>query len=211
MIGAVVLTPLNKLVHKTVLDPKNDSLLQGEIYHGFVLLPADAEVPPFITPAKTKGPKEKDKSSTLYKEFKEIKELKDHVKKPIYAIDQSKQNVQFLGSNVISYFDEEVFGVSLGYLDPMNAVSIEEANISLSAQYEFPRPFPLWEAAATDADHPGYVLEKVDFLPSPGIQIATIYGFVFCWIEQNVLYMLILDHYSTVDQALAFVSSVQRL
>jgi hypothetical protein len=208
---SVVLTPLNRLISKTSYELQGGSLSKGELFEGFVLLPADAEVPSFVTPAKTKGPKEKNKSSTVYKEFKSVNDLKAHVKKPIYAIDKSKQSADFLGANVVSYFDDEVFGVSLGFIDPTNATSMEEANISLWAQYEYPRPYPLWNAAPTDEDHLGYGLEKVDFLPSPGIQITTPQGFVFCWIEKNVLYMLILDNYPTSTQALSFVASLQSL
>ncbi|MDQ3006067.1 MAG: hypothetical protein M3R47_11900, partial [Chloroflexota bacterium] len=174
-------------------------------------LPADAEVPSFVIPAKTKGPKEKNKSSTVHKEFKSLKDLKDHVKKPIYIIDEGLQSVQFLGANVISYFDNEVLDVSLGFIDPMNAISMEEANISLAAQYQYPDPYPLWAAAPTEGGNPGYSLEKVDFLPSPGIQITTLYGFVFCWIEKKVLYTLILENNPTSDQALSFVSSLKSL
>lgn len=213
MIGAFgfVLTPLNKLLRKSSFGLQGGGSSEGELYEGFVLLPADTEAPSFIIPAKIKKPKEKDKSSIVYKEFNSIKDAKDYVKKTMYIIDDTKQKVDFLGGNVFGYFDEEVFGVSLGFVDPISETPTGEANISLWAQYDYPRPYPLWAEAPTDEDHIGYVLEKVDYLPTPGIRMITPQGFTFCWIEKNILYMLILENYPTNDEALSFVSSLVSL
>ncbi|MCI0555125.1 MAG: hypothetical protein L0287_29610, partial [Anaerolineae bacterium] len=206
---SVVFTPLNNLIRKISSGSQGTS--DGELYEGFVLLPADAEAPSFIIPAKVKAPKEKDKSSIVHKEFKSVKDIKGYVKKPIYVIDDTKQKVNFVSGNVFSYFDEEIFGVSLGFIDPISETLTVEANIALCAQYDYPRPYPLWDAAPTDEDHPGYVLEKVDYLPTPGIKIVTLLGFVFCWIEKDVLYTLVLENHPTSDEAVFFVSSLTSL
>lgn len=210
LIGAFgfVLTPMNKLLRESSLGSQSGGSPRGELYEGFVLLSADEEAPPFIIPAKVKAPKEKGKSSVAYKEFKSIEDVKGYVKKPIYLIDNANHKVDFVGGNVFGYYDEEVIGVSLGFIDPNSETPTSEANISLWAQYEYPRPYPLWDEPPTDEDHIGYVIEKVDYLPTPGVRMATQQGFNYCWIEKNVLYMLILENYPTSDEALSFVSSL---
>lgn len=211
MIGAfsIVFTPLNKLMRKIPSVSKGGELQDGEIYEGFVLLPADAELPPFIVPSKIKKPKEKGKSSIIYKEFNSIEDIRRHLKKPIYVIDEAKRKANFVGGNMFGYFDKEIFGMSLGFRDPISTPLTEDANISIWARYDFPHPYPLWNEAPTDDDHSGYVLEKVDYLPTPGVKFVTYLGFTFCWIERNTLFMLILENSPTIDDALLFVSSLR--
>ncbi|NBD35313.1 MAG: hypothetical protein GVY30_04865 [Chloroflexi bacterium] len=80
--------------------------------------------------------------------------------------------------------------------------------MSIWSQSDFPRPFPLWSSDPVEPGGPAVVLEKVDFLPSPGIMVTTRRGYVFHWIENDVLYTLITEFDPSREEAFALVPSL---
>ena len=95
------------------------------------------------------------------------------------------------GGNVIRHNTGEIYAVSLDY-ESFNEVSnLWETVVSIWAQPDFHKPYPLWSYASVEEGGPSVVLEKVDSLPTPGIRTKSQGGYVFYWIQNDVLYTLI--------------------
>jgi hypothetical protein len=60
-------------------------------------------------------------------------------------------------------------------------------------QTDFPYPVPIWENEPVEPDGPGVLPEKVDFLPVPGVMVKTQSGYVFHWIENDILHTIVFE------------------
>jgi hypothetical protein len=86
--------------------------------------------------------------------------------------------------------------------------------ISLWAQPEFPRPYPIWPVPASvysEEGEPLYIFppEKIEFTPAPGILLPADEGHILHWIKGDILYTLVVEHdplrEATVDIARSLV------
>jgi hypothetical protein len=100
-----------------------------------------------------------------------------------------------------------LYGISIPYETQASSKSAVTA-ISLWIQPDFARPYPLWSSEPVEADEPAVILEKVRYLPVPGIKVSTREGFVCYWIESDTLYTLVADPSPTGQDAQALLESL---
>lgn len=174
----------------------------GESFAGFFLLPEGAPIPSFIQESKRGIPvvcgigadKGGAVATAITEAFSNVEDLKNVIDFPIYVLQPISENFQFLEASVLKHETGEVFSVSVSFQTYNSETDQWQSTISVWAEPDFPRPFPLYFNEPIEADVPAIVLEKVDFLPSPGIMVATATGHVCHWIENGILYFLIAEN-----------------
>jgi hypothetical protein len=188
----------------------------GEQYAGFLLLPDGASVPPIIkypehgipivcgVGAGRGGPK----PTAVGRSFSTAADLAKEIDFPVYAINNLPRQIRPFGVNLIEHKTGEAFAASIDFQVYDEHKDTWETAMSIWSQSDFPRPFPLWSSDPVEPGGPAVVLEKVDFLPSPGIMVTTRRGYVFHWIENDVLYTLITEFDASREEALALVPSL---
>ncbi len=188
--------------------------LLGEIYAGFLLLPDGAPVPPNVkypergmptfcgVGAGRGGPT----PTAVSKSFSTAAEMAREVDFPVYTFSKLPERLRPAGANLIRHETGEVFAALVDFQSHNGRSGDWETTVSIWVQPEFPRPFPLWSSDPVEPGGPAVVLEKVDFLPSPGVMVATRQGAVFHWIRNDILYTLIAELGPSREEALALVS-----
>lgn len=222
--SGVLLPPLNKLrwldlfnqhvswgPPETLLPPTSSL---GEIYAGFLLLPDGAPVPPNVkypergmptfcgVGAGHGGPV----PTAVSQSFSTAAEMAREVDFPVYIFSKLPERLRQAGATLIRYETGEVFAALVDFQSHNGRSGDWETTVSIWAQPEFPRPFPLWSSEPVEPGGPAVALEKVDFLPSPGVMVTTRQGAVFHWIRNDVLYTLIAEPGPSHEEALALVS-----
>jgi len=205
----VLLSPLNRLkglysngespVEQSTILPRTSQL--GEFYAGFLLLPDGAPVPPTVKYPERGMPtfcgvgagRDGPESTAVIKSFSTVTDLAREVAFPLYTLSKLSEELHLAGANLIQHKTGEVFAAVVDFQSHNRRSGDWETTVSIWAQPEFPRPFPLWSSDAVEPDGPAVILEKVDFLPSPGVIVATPQGAVFHWINDDVLYTLIAE------------------
>lgn len=220
--GSILLSPLNKLkglhsfngessLEQSATLPQTSSL--GEFYAGFLLLPDGAPVPPTVEYPKRGIPtfcgvdagRDGLEPTAVIKSFSTAAELAQEVTFPIYALSKLPYGLRSAGANLIQHETGEVFAAVVNFQSHSSRSEDWETTVSIWAQPEFPRPFPLWSSDPVEPGGPAVILEKVDFLPSPGVMVATLRGAVFHWIKHNILYTLIAELDLSHQETLALV------
>lgn len=103
---------------------------------------------------------------------------------------------------LIKHDTGEVYGnwVIFEALDPNTKVWYPA--VSIFAQADFSRPFPLWISDPKEPNGPSVVHEKVDFLPNEsgsGVLVRHLAGFTLHWICKDILYTLTVEHLPNLD------------
>lgn len=169
----------------------------GELYAGFLLLSDGLPIPAFVVYPQLGPPvicgagqanPELTGYGTLYSTPEDVATTADL---PIYSLDGLPAELRSRGGNVIRYNTGEVYAVSVDFELFNTEVGLWETVISIWAQPNFPRPYPLWSSEPVEPDGPAVVLEKVSLLPTPGIRTRTQHGDVFYWIQNDILFTLI--------------------
>jgi len=219
VLGAAILNPFHRWfrVQDVQAAPVVDSSLSSaEVYAGFILLTEDEPVPEFVRKPAVGPPivcgvesgKGGPKINAVLQSFDTLEQIKERINFPIYTLNKLPDQFHPAGGYILGYDTGQIYGVSLGYQAVDTTSGLIESTISLWAEPHFPRPFPLWSTEPVEPGGPAIVLEKVDFLPSPGIMVATPLGYVFHWIERDIFYMLIAEHHPTFDEAQALAKSL---
>lgn len=187
---------------------------EGEQYAGFLLLPYGVPVPPSVKypergmpsissiDAEADGPGARAISET----FGRAEDLLGEVSFPIYKLSALPEGLRLVGANLIKYETGEVFAASVAFQSYNRQSGDWETTASIWAEPDFPRPFPLWWNEPVEPGGPAVALEKVGFLPMPGIMVATRRGAAAHWIENDVLYTLIAETDSTREEVRALAS-----
>ena len=110
------------------------------------------------------------------------------------------------GANLIRYKTGGVFAAVVDFQSQNGSSRDWETTVSIWAQPEFPRPFPLWSSDPVEPGGPAVILEKVGFLPSPGVMVATQQGVALHWIKNDVFYTLIAELGLSREETLALAS-----
>lgn len=199
--GVVLLNPFRRLGSWAVPEMASAEEAVGELYAGFVLLPEGAEIPYFVNYPKTGPPNpcgigvEKDGivSNSATRFFDTAEDLAKAVEFPVYTLDKLPKDVQFASVFIECLNSGAIYTTCLGFevLNPDNGY--KECVISLWAQPDFFRPYPLWFEAPVEEGDLGTVLQKVSILQMPGIKITTQEGYVCYWIKDDILYSLIVE------------------
>ncbi|MEJ5308603.1 MAG: hypothetical protein WHX52_02420 [Anaerolineae bacterium] len=193
----------------------------GEVYAGFVLLPEGSPVPAYVQYPKSGIPTfcgvgEGASPTAVSKPFRTVEETAKKVNFSLYTFGSLPENLRLTGAHLLEHSTGEVFAVLIDFQSYNKCSKNWQTTVSIWAQPEFPKPFPLWSSMPVEPDGPAVVPQKVDFLPSPGIMVATRQGAVFHWIRDDVLYTFIAEPglpcgnetSSSYDEALSLVSSL---
>lgn len=192
LMGGVVLNPFQRLGNwlgvETAVGAEE---AVGELYAGFVLLPDGADFPPFIQlPKLPLLDMEGNHVHAEYKQFNTAEDLANYVGFPIYDTDHFQESLRLTTSTAIGHSQSGVYEASLGFefFDP--TINEWRNGVSIHALKDYFHPYPLWSHPPATFGEPEVILEKVDFLPTPGIYVDTAYGFVCHWMERDILYTL---------------------
>ena len=211
-VATVVLSPVRQLGRWSASVAEND--LAGELYSGFVLLPEGAPTPDFVAPAQlpetiscgmVEGLEGTLKEAVLI-ELDNLSTTKDRFSFPLYTFnllpEQLRQGKPYILSNDLG----NVYRITVPYELYDQTSSSWVTALTLWVDPDFPRPYPLWASEPVEPGGPAMVLEKVNFLPSPGIKIVTREGFACFWIESDALYTLIAEPSPTGPDASKLVA-----
>jgi hypothetical protein len=193
--------------------------IRGERYAGFVLLPEGAPVPYDVQAPRRESPilcgvgegRGGPSVTAIHSKVRSEADLASEVGFPVYLVAAAPAGLTPAGGDVLRYEDGEVFAASLDF-QTRNALNGEmETTVSLWAYPEFPRPYPLWETSPPEPGGPFVQLHKVDFLPTPGVMMRSAQGYVFLWIQADVLYTLTAENNPSWKQARSLAESLVEL
>lgn len=176
----------------------------GELYAGFLLLQEGIPLPDFIVCPEAGPPiicgvgQEKPELTGQGILYPTLEEVINGVDFPVYTLAYLPSELRLRGGSVIRYTTGEIYSASIDFEVFNPKVDLWETRVSIWAQPDFCTPYPLWFSSPAEAGEPSIVLEKVNFLPVPGIKAKVQQGAVYYWIENNTLFTLIqeLDDFS---------------
>ncbi|MEW6233180.1 MAG: hypothetical protein AB1566_12815 [Chloroflexota bacterium] len=191
----------------------------GEPYAGFLLLPEGAPVPPFVHYPERGIPimcgvgvgRGGPVPTAVTRNLNTPADLAREVHFPVYTLSLVPAGLRFTGAYLIQYMSGDIFAAWVNFASYNAATGHWEGTVSISAQPDFPRPFPIWSSQAVEPGGTVVALEKVDLLPSPGLMVATRRGYVFHWIQNDVLCALMAEHSQSREEARALVASLVRV
>src|SRR5690606_18992228 len=189
-------------VSSSAMISQQEHMQQGELYAGFVLLSAvDSLQPSFVQCAPAPilhGDKQVDpayRGETV--KFTSVDALVDHIDFPIYIPLPSSLplNVRQLGGSILRFaMSKEIFMATLNYGDQDAGQSL----IEVRARPIYPRPYPVRPVHhSTNYEKELLPPKTVNFTPSPGIIQKNALGHEVQWIEQDILYGLIVNYDSS--------------
>lgn len=187
----------------------------GELYAGFILLPDGAPVPSIVQPAKlgipvicgVGGAAPAPSGFTISRNT--ITDLLREGGVPLYSLREVPGRLRVSGGYVLKHKSGETFAAVLNYEFYSVQTGTWEGSAWVAAYPDFPRPSPLWSSEPVEPLGPATVLEKAQFLPTPGIMVATEGGYVFNWIDRDILYSCVLESKISNGEAQALAESLQ--
>lgn len=217
-LGGIILTPLGRLRRWESTDlARADAPPEGELYAGFLLLPEGTPIPPMVSPSELGVPimcgvgvgRGGPHPTAVTKYMNTHHDLAQEVSFPVYTFYKLPGHLRAAGAHLIKHETGEVFSAAVNF-DSYNleAREWEEGTVSISADPDFPRPFPLWSSNPVEPGGPATTLEKVDFLPAPGIMVVTQDGYVFHWIENEILFTMVMEHTPSLEEARSLARSL---
>lgn len=208
--GAFVAAP-RRLGQGRYLSAVSTAFFEGELYGGFVLLREGMAVPAIVRQPRLPVPilcgagvgRGGPEPTASTESVNNSSDLARKLPYPQYTLSTLPIGLRPAGAYLIRYNSGEIFGSSVNY-DSLNAQTNDwEGNVRIWAHPDFPRPFPLWSSGPMEPDGPAVILEKADFLPTPGIRVASQAGYLFYWIERGIFYMLIVEDGRVREEAQA--------
>ncbi len=218
--GALAAIPFNHLSPLSIATADADADV-GEAYAGFLLLPAGTPSPSTIRPPKYGAPivcgLGGQKATAHSSDFAHHSDAGKYAKLPLYSIANLPATLRPAGGSTIEYEWGEIFVASLSYQSFNATTGAWEGGVSVWVQTDFPDPYPFWYDASAAVGSPGWP-EKVAFLPSPGLQVASGWGldgqrlgYTYYWIKNKLLYWLRVENYPTESSAQALATSLTSL
>jgi len=218
--GSAMLSPLGRLKRLYSDEPSleqsttSQTPLIGELYAGFLLLPDGAPVPPTVKYPERGVPtfcgvgagRDSLEPTPVIRSFSAVTDLTQEVNFPVYTLSKLPEGLHLAGANLIQHKTGEIFAAVIDFQSRHRHSGDWETTVSIWAQPEFPRPFPLWSSKPVEPGGPAVILEKVGFLPSPGVMVTDQQGAVFHWIENGVLYTLRAEPGLSREEALTLAS-----
>lgn len=193
--------------------------VEGELYAGFLLLPEGAPVPATVKYSRLGIPiacgvgvgRGGPELTSVTKPVATPADLAREGHFPAYTLSKLPEGLRPAGGYLIKHISGESFGGLLSFETHNAQTNSWEPTVRIWAQPDFPRPFPMWSSNPVEPEGLSVTLEKVDFLPSPGILIRSTEGHVFLWIENDVLYMLTAEYGQSLEESQALVASLARV
>lgn len=169
---------------------------KGELYYGFILLPAGTKTAESINANNIINLHGAGQFAAETIQFETIEDLAYEIDFPVYSLSDIPSDMQHLESSIIQYVTtKEIWAIRTTYGSPE---SIESPYITLWSQLKYPRPFPVWPGHNPHLDGEISINpEKVFFvnLP-PGILFPTAKGYVVQWIDSDIHSVLIVENVS---------------
>jgi hypothetical protein len=196
--GSLSLLPRIKTWDSASAGPAGSgSASQTEEYAGFLLLPEGTPVP----------------DSVVYPPRSEHAVITSHLARPsdlarmggftLYVPATVPSSLRDAGCSLLSRPRHVPIAGYVLYKAADHSRVAPVTRLSIAAERVFPSPFPLWSSEPVEPGGPAVVLEKVSFLPSPGIMVPTAMGYAFHWIKDEVLYTLLAEYGPSRSEATA--------
>lgn len=160
----------------------------GEFYEGFLLLPeADAPAPAFI---ERPEPLTQHTGASKTLVFDSLEALAEYVPFPLYVLSLLPEGSQFFRGDVIeSVRTGQIYIVYVLYGEYNSDVGTWDLAVSLLAERERCRPYPVWPTRILVGEDIIVVpQEKVDSTPQPGVLVTSSAGYKFHWIQGELAY-----------------------
>ncbi len=181
------------------------SLDAGERYGEFLILPHGTGIPSVVQKADMAPPamcgagqvENKAQVDTIAEPIKADGALLREVamESPVYKLSEIPADLEFQGGYVVRYGNSLLHHTIFGYEKKGGAMPVQ---IGLQSALFFPRPYPVHhpdpladapvELAPRGFNTPG--IEKVSFLPAPGVLVRGPLSLTYHWIQFDVLYTL---------------------
>lgn len=184
----------------------------GELYGGFLLLPEGAPIPPYVQdyifgiPTMCNvGTSEKPGSGAIHRALINSDSLSQLGRFPVYelALDRLPPqiaDIRFRDTSLITHTSGEIFGGWVNYNTHDSTTGLDFTSVTIMAQVDHPRPFPLWSNEPVEDGGRALILEKVDYVPGgAGIKIESLSGFTLHWIHQDIYYALTTQHLPGIE------------
>ncbi len=188
--------------------------LGGEMYHGFILVPGNSDPPPWIhctsVPVTCAAGNQNVDPDFLGEEipFSTLEQVRDYVHFKLYSFNNLPAPLQVVSINVLQFAkSKHAFMVTMGFGKYNPSAGAVTPTISLWAQPDFPRPYPIYPAQAYNSDTI-VAPEKVSITPEPGVMLPTGDGHLIQWIKGDVLYTLVAEDDPSREAAINLVSAL---
>lgn len=198
-----------------------EQLEVGELYGGFLLLPEDAAIPYFVKYPQQGipiycNPNEESVNGrfdpfAITESSIPLGSLERLTNFPIYILNKLPDSLYSDGATVIRYASGDIYEVSVHYNEYDSEFDENVTTVSLYARPHFPQPYPLWASESDEENGPNILLQKVEFLPSPGVYVNTEGGYVLHWIKQDILYIVMMESSSFFEDPQTLVNSLTML
>ena len=191
----------------------------GELYSGFLLLPEGIDASPYVDYPSIGTPQfcgagDGASPTVVSNSFKTVGELASTVDFPIYVVhDVSDIPISLVAKDIYAtkYITGEIYSTTIYYHAVFEGEKVSEGQIFLWAYPVFPKPYPMWNSEPVEVDGFSFIPERVDFLPRPGLMSTSSQGFVFYWIEKDVLYNMIMEPFSNIQDAKLIVNRLVQI
>lgn len=195
-------------------EPPPVELPGSELYEGFLLLPEETLIPSFVQQDRgiMLGQVGDSDDPTLIGEtiqFKDVEDLKSFISFPLFTLKELPTNIEFIGASVTQFTQSrEIWKASI-YFGRGNEYS---QLISVHARPMFHRPFPVWPVRLPYAHDEGPITpEKINISAKSMLLLPSASGYLFQWIEQDILYSLAVEHDRNRKEALTIAESLTQL
>lgn len=213
IVGAAILSPLDRIGNK-IYSKKNylSGNDVGEEFAGFLLLPDGADTPEFVLYPKSgipifcgvgDGPSPTASGVTV-----SIEDLSEKVNFKLYKIANQIDNLAPLEGTIIYQPDSKIFCITIDYGRNISESNIREGGVSIWAYSSFPYPYPIWSSDPVEINGPFVKNEKVEFLPMPGVLTITPTMQIAHWIENDILYKIIIDPCTDISYSRSIVDAL---
>lgn len=214
--GGVLLFALDRLAGQRVAAAQAWEAAGGELYEGFVLLPEGTAPPSFVEypqfgiPTFSGGDSHRGNARrrAVAASLASPSDLSKAGGFPIYLPERLPHNTRLRETVLVKRASGEPFAGWVTFESLYEGASSWDTTLTCWAQRDFPMPFPLWYGDAVEPGGPAVVLEKVAFLPSPGIMTRTSRGYVFYWIRRRTFYALVAEYGPSRSQAEALARTL---
>lgn len=186
-------------------------LQESEFYEGFLILPEEAPIPDFVQRGRGINLCQADvlDDPALVGEtvkFSSPEEMQDFVSFPLFTLNELPIGIEFVSAYVDRYVQSsEIWRASVYF----GAGSDYSQLISIHARPEYHRPFPVWPVRYPDAHDVGAISpEKISTSQRSIVLLPSVSGNLLQWIEQDILYSLVVEHDKSREVALAVLDSL---
>ncbi len=219
-VATVVLLPVDKLISPrpaAAVSVQGQATGEGELYAGFLLLPAYAPVPSFVEPPRLGKPvfgdtaqgANVDRAATTYVESEQL--IPREIGAPFYTFADLPAVFHPGRPILVRHSSGEPYRAVAGFLQRRQGADHDECTVSIDTLLQIPKPFPFWSAPPGARGTPLGIPEKVDFLPSPGIAVQSALGYLFLWIERDILYSVRVEYGCTFEEARQLLGRLTRV